>query len=194
MTFHYGWIDAAQEPFQLSEICSPCHITSIKARPCTSLGPPWVPDVPVPLQGDGPLALPTSSTHPAHGTQLLPPLRPHASPDPTMIQGQASPQPCKPGLSSKWKDPAASRWHGGEVMPAGSSPRDSDGAGLATDCIQKLLFLWEGGCKGRIPTQSPVGWGEHNPPLHGWQSPTRVHQGSPGAVVATSASGMMDFG
>lgn len=59
-------------------------------------------------------------------------------------------------------------------MPAGSSPRDSDGAGPATDCTQKLLFLWGGGCKGRIPIQLPVGWGEHNPPHHGWQNPTSI--------------------
>lgn len=94
MTFHYSWIDAAQELFQPSEICSPCHIISIKAHPCSSLGPPWLPGVPVPLQGDGPLALPTSSTHPARGTQLLPPLRPRAHHDPrasitTALQARA---------------------------------------------------------------------------------------------------------
>lgn len=73
MTFHYGWIDAAQEPFQPSEICSPCHITSIKACPCSSLGPPWLPGMPVPLQGDGPLALPTSRpTLPVGHSSCLP--------------------------------------------------------------------------------------------------------------------------
>lgn len=59
-------------------------------------------------------------------------------------------------LSNGWKDPAASRWHGDKLMPAGSSPGDSNGARLSTDCTQKLLFLREGGCKGRISSAHPL--------------------------------------
>lgn len=76
-------------------------------------------------------------------------------------------------------------------MPAGSGPGVGDRARLSADCTQKLLFLWEGGCEGRIPSCSPFGWGRSatHPTAAGRPSPPSL-----GAVAAASTSGPMGFG